>query len=73
MICIKALRNQNRNPAVTGWNVCRMHFARGGGKEGEANPHWKHGGRAREAMALRKMVNDLGREARRVSAGVVGS
>ena len=62
-----------RNPAVTGWNVCRMHGARGGAKEGEANPSWKHGGRSREAIFLRKMVNDLGREARRVSAEVLGS
>lgn len=62
-----------KNAAVTGWSVCRMHGARGGAKEGTANPAWKHGGRTREAMMLRKMVNDLGREARRFEEEVFGT
>lgn len=51
-------------PAVRGWAVCRMHGARGGAKAGAAHPNWKHGARSVEAMALRKLVNMLGREAR---------
>ena len=66
----KRSRQPCRNPAVTGWKVCRMHGARGGAKEGEGNPSWKHGERSREAMFLRKMINDLGREARRMKAEV---
>ena len=60
-----------RNPAVGGWNVCRMHGARGGAKEGRANPSWKHGGRTREAMFLSKMVNDLSRETRHLLKEII--
>jgi len=56
-----------RNPAVRGWTVCRMHGARGGAQSGPANPNWRHGGRSGEAMALRKMVNALRREARELA------
>ena len=53
-----------RAPAVHGWTVCRMHGAGGGAKPGRAHPNWKHGGRSREAVDLRKLVNVLGRESR---------
>lgn len=56
-----------RAPAVRGWTVCRMHGARGGARQGLANPNWKHGGRSREAIALRKLANALGRDARRMA------
>lgn len=56
-----------RAPAVSGWAVCRMHGARGGAGEGPANPNWKHGARSAAAMATRKLVNDLGREARKLA------
>ena len=55
-----------RAPAVRGWTVCRMHGARGGGRPGPANPNWKHGARSGEAVALRRLVNALGREARKL-------
>ena len=52
-----------RNPAVRGWTVCRMHGARGGAKPGKDHPNWKHGGRSQEAVAMRKLVNAMVREA----------
>ena len=52
-----------RAPAVRGWTVCRMHGARGGAKSGRDNPSWKHGGRSKETTALRRLVNELNREA----------
>ena len=54
-------------PAVRGWTVCRMHGARGVALPGPANPNWRHGGRSAEAVALRKMVNALGRETRKLA------
>lgn len=51
-------------PAVRGWNVCRMHGARGGSRPGKAHPNYKHGVRSHEATALRAYINTLGREAR---------
>jgi len=56
-----------RNPAVRGWTVCRMHGAGGGAKAGAAHPNWKHGARSGESVALRKMVNALGRESRKLA------
>lgn len=49
-------------PAVRGWNVCRVHGARGGAPRGELNGNYKHGGRTREAIAtaaLMKTCNQL--------------
>ena len=57
-------------PAVRGWTVCRMHGAGGGARPGVAHPNWQHGGRSREAIDLRKLVNELGRESREL-AGVL--
>lgn len=56
-----------RNPAVRGWNVCRMHGARGGAKPGAAHPNFKHGERGCEAVALRALLADLMREGRRAA------
>lgn len=50
-----------RNPAVRGWIVCRMHGAQGGHGPGKDNPAYQHGGRTREAMALRAWVARLTR------------
>ena len=54
------------NPAVRGWQVCRMHGARGGHAAGEDHPAWDHGQRSREAVARRRLVNEALRGAREV-------
>ena len=53
-----------RNPAVRGWEICRMHGARGGSKPGKAHPNWKHGERSKEAVERRKLVAQLVEAAR---------
>lgn len=45
-----------RAPAVRGWRVCRMHGARGGAPEGEANGAYRHGLRTLEAAAWRQEI-----------------
>jgi hypothetical protein len=54
-----------RSPAVKGKRRCRMHGgAKGsGGQPGNRNA-WKHGARSAEALALRRAVRKLLREAR---------
>lgn len=47
-----------------------MHGARGGAKAGATHPNWKHGARSADAIALRKLVNTLGREARDLSEAI---
>lgn len=59
-----------RAPAVRGWTVCRMHGAGGGAKPGTAHPNWKHGARSIDAVALRKLANALGREARNLAGAL---
>lgn len=54
-------------PAVKGWTVCRVHGARGGAGAGPLNPAYRHGGRTREAEALRRMVAGLAREGRKAA------
>jgi hypothetical protein len=47
-----------KSPAVKGYNVCRMHGARGGAPKGKANGRYVHGARTTQfkaAMALVKM------------------
>jgi hypothetical protein len=56
-----------RAPAVRGWAVCRMHGAGGGARSGPENPNWQHGGRSADSVEMRKMVNALGREARKLA------
>ncbi len=55
------------NPAVRGWKVCRMHGAKGGARSGVANPAYRHGGRTKEAMALRATVAEIAQEARELA------
>lgn len=54
------------SPAVRGWNVCRMHGARGGAQPGSAHPNFQHGERSEKATALRRYINALGRDARQL-------
>lgn len=56
-----------RNPAVRGWKVCRMHGARSGHPAGPAHPSWKHGLRSRAHVAMRKEINTLARETKRIA------
>lgn len=55
-------------PAVKGWNVCRMHGARGGHKAGPSHPSWKHGMRSKAWEQSRKSVDELSRHARSLVA-----
>ena len=49
-----------RAPAVRGWQVCRMHGARGGAPEGERNGNFRHGARTKETIALWKLIKSMG-------------
>lgn len=62
-----------QNPAVRGWTVCRMHGARGGAQSGPANSNWRHGGRSGEAVALRKKIAELTREAQEAMNAIEGN
>ncbi len=50
-----------RAPAVSGWKVCRLHGARGGAPEAQANGNYRHGGRTKRAMASQVAVAALAR------------
>ena len=52
-----------RAPAVRGYNVCRMHGARGGAPKGSKNA-LKHGYYSAEAIQGRKAVAELIRRSR---------
>ena len=52
-------------PAVTGWNVCRVHGAGGGAPKGERNGMYRHGEYTAEAIAERKALAYLLRQVRR--------
>jgi len=54
------------SPAVRGWNVCRMHGARGGARPGLAHPNYQHGERSSEASTRRRYINALGRFSRKL-------
>lgn len=60
-------------PAVTGWRVCRVHGARGGHPPGARHPQYRHGGRTRETMDLRRQIMDLIREGRDTLGQLAGS
>lgn len=47
-----------------------MHGSRGGAKAGVAHPNWKHGGRSADAIAIRKLVSTLGRDARDLAEAI---
>ena len=51
-------------PSVSGQRVCRFHGARGGAPKGQANGAWRHGFHTNEAVAERRTLNGLVREAR---------
>lgn len=51
-------------PAVKGWQVCRMHGARGGAPFGPANGRWRHGDRTKASEDMRRAMAQLVREAR---------
>jgi hypothetical protein len=53
-----------RSPAVSGWTVCRMHGARGGAPKGKRNGNYRHGERTAAAVAQRRALQTLLREAR---------
>lgn len=48
-----------KGPAVNGWNVCRMHGARGSAPFGPANGMWRHGERSVEAQRTRQDIQAL--------------
>ena len=58
------------SPAVSGWNVCRMHGAGGGAPPGKRNGNYRHGGRTIETMALRAEISALVRESRELMAQI---
>ncbi|MCP4183583.1 MAG: hypothetical protein GY761_09735 [Hyphomicrobiales bacterium] len=51
------------NPAVRGWQVCRMHGARGGAPTGMLNGNYKDGTRTKEAISVKRNCNALIAEA----------
>jgi hypothetical protein len=53
-----------RAPAVRGWQVCRMHGARGGAPKGERNGNYRHGARTRETMEAVQLIKSVWRFAR---------
>lgn len=48
-----------RAPAVTGWQVCRFHGARGGAPRGPANGAYRSGLHTKEAIASRNQIAAL--------------
>ena len=57
----KSTRERCKAPAVGGWRVCRVHGAGGGAPRGSADPNYKHGGRSRAVVELRRLSVLLGR------------
>jgi hypothetical protein len=60
----KRTRQPCQAPAVRGWTVCRFHGAGGGAPKGKANGAYVHGQYSEEALARRRELRDLLREAR---------
>lgn len=56
-----------KGPAVNGWNVCRMHGARGGAPSGPANGKWRHGNRSRASDEFKRALAELLADARETS------
>lgn len=48
-----------RSPAVRGFNVCRMHGARGGAPKGKGDGRWRHGQFSCEAVGQRRLMSEL--------------
>jgi hypothetical protein len=57
-------------PAMKGWNVCRMHGARGGAPQGQKNGHYRHGMRTKAAAAERQDTRECIRWLRKFVDGV---
>lgn len=64
----KRTRVRCQGPAVAGWNVCRYHGAGGGHPAGPSHPSWRHGLRSRSHVQMRRVVSQMVREAREISA-----
>lgn len=47
-----------KSPAVNGWEVCRMHGARGGAPQGKPNGNYRGGYYTKEAKAERKAATN---------------
>jgi hypothetical protein len=45
-----------KNRPVRGAKVCRMHGAGGGAPTGEANGNYRHGGRTKQAKAVKDLI-----------------
>jgi hypothetical protein len=60
----KRSRKRCRGAAVRGWTVCRFHGARGGAPTGKRHGRYRHGGFTKAAIAERRAVSKLIREAR---------
>lgn len=52
----KRTGNKCKNPAVKGWQVCRMHGARGGSKAGLQANAYKHGGHTSSAKEFKNEI-----------------
>jgi len=53
-----------RAPALTGWQVCRFHGARGGAPCGKANGAFRHGRRTKAVVEARQAVKRRWKENR---------
>ena len=67
----KATRCRCKAPAVKGWNVCRMHGARGGAPSGAANGRWRHGNRTKASETMRSALAALMTQARETAKALV--
>ena len=61
-----------RAPAVKGRNVCRMHGARAGAPKGKANGAWRHGMTTNDAVADRREMADMMRQAGKLLKALQG-
>jgi hypothetical protein len=68
----KTTRGRCKGPAVRGWNVCRIHGARGGAPFGPANGRWPNGARTKATEALARTVAELVRQARTTATAMGG-
>lgn len=62
----KRSRMRCQAPAVKGKAVCRFHGAGAGAPTGQANGAWRHGTASAEAIAERRALRALLREARKM-------
>ncbi len=67
----KRTGNRCRAPAVTGWNVCRFHGARGGAPKGIANGAYRHGLYTAKAVDERSRLRELLYQVRETKAGIL--